>query len=774
MFKNMKIKTKLACSFGIILALLVTGLGIYQLTIQSTISHVEQLMESEVAMANHAAEIEVLMLQSRRNEKDFMLRLDLKYLDKLDKNIAGLKSQAKALKTTAIRIGDKTLAGKAEEIDGYAEEYVTAFKKLVEAFNTRGLDHNSGLQGNFRKAAHSLAEAMPEHQVDDLFIALLQMRRYEKDFLRTKSDKYRKKFQATIDTYQGYLEKSGCDPAAKTVQQKAIADYRGGFKQYLEAGEAKDLQDQPYRVMRTAAHDMESAIKSVYVPNAGMLLLDIRKNEKDYLLRMDNKYVKKTHQSIATLLDAFKNAEILEEHKQDGAKELNLYKKIFDDLVAEDSIIASYTAVMRGAVHKIEPKTEEIHKIATEMASTRTSTTISDAKSSAMVAIGVGIAAIIIGALLAFFISRAIVRPLGGEPSYISGIAEEVANGNLSLSFDEKKKTGILASLVDMVDQLKNVVGEVGAATNNVASGSQEMSSSSEEMSQGATEQAAAAEEASSSMEEMASNINQNADNAIQTEKIAKQSAADAEEGGKAVAQTVGAMKDIAEKISIIEEIARQTDLLALNAAIEAARAGEHGKGFAVVASEVRKLAERSQTAANEISKLSSSSVEVAEKAGDMLNKMVPDIQKTAELVQEISAASNEQKAGSEQINKAIQQLDQVTQQNASSSEELASTAEELSSQAVQLQTSIAFFKLDDRESTPSSLKGEQLSARLSGIPQHQAYLKSMDVKNTASKGNGDGNIPRPVAKAEPEGFDLGLEGAKNPSDPQDGDFVPY
>uniref|UniRef100_UPI00048DAA4E methyl-accepting chemotaxis protein n=1 Tax=Desulfocurvus vexinensis TaxID=399548 RepID=UPI00048DAA4E len=190
-------------------------------------------------------------------------------------------------------------------------------------------------------------------------------------------------------------------------------------------------------------------------------------------------------------------------------------------------------------------------------------------------------------------------------------------------------------------------------------------------------------------------NIRQNAENARETEKIAVQSAQDAEAGGKAVTETVAAMKDIADKISIIEEIARQTNLLALNAAIEAARAGEHGKGFAVVAAEVRKLAERSGSAAAEISELSSSSVEVAERAGTMLTRMVPDIRRTAELVQEISAASNEQNSGAEQINKAIQQLDQVVQQNASASEEMASTSEELSSQAVQLQQTIGFFRLD-------------------------------------------------------------------------------
>jgi len=279
----------------------------------------------------------------------------------------------------------------------------------------------------------------------------------------------------------------------------------------------------------------------------------------------------------------------------------------------------------------------------------------------------------------------------------VTGFAKEIANGNLMVEVKERSgKDELMKALALMIERLTEVVKDVKGAADNVASGSLQTNASSQQISQGATEQAASAEEVSSSMEEMVSNIRQNADNAQETEKIALKSAENAAEGGKAVAETVHAMKEIADKISIIEEIARQTNLLALNAAIEAARAGEHGKGFAVVASEVRKLAERSQMAAAEIGKLSASSVEVAEKAGEMLTTIVPDIRKTAELVQEISAASNEQNTGAEHINMAIQQLDQVIQQNASATEEMASTSEELSRQAEQLQETIAFFKVED------------------------------------------------------------------------------
>jgi methyl-accepting chemotaxis protein len=258
-------------------------------------------------------------------------------------------------------------------------------------------------------------------------------------------------------------------------------------------------------------------------------------------------------------------------------------------------------------------------------------------------------------------------------------------------------------------------------------------------------------------MEQMAANIRQNTDNAMQTEKIAVKSATDAREGGKAVTETVSAMKQIATKISIIEEIARQTNLLALNAAIEAARAGEHGKGFAVVASEVRKLAERSQSAAGEISQLSTSSVAIAEQAGDMLNKMLPDIQRTAELVQEINASSKEQDVGAEQINKAIQQLDQVIQQNAASAEEMASTTEELSSQAEQLKATIAFFTLESGRQQRAQPTSRRAAPKQPAIAYHAPAHKA--------------GTPKPGKKEGVIHMDMGVPGT---ADMLDKEFEKY
>ena len=337
-------------------------------------------------------------------------------------------------------------------------------------------------------------------------------------------------------------------------------------------------------------------------------------------------------------------------------------------------------------------------------------------------------------------------------------IAEQIAGGDLTVNpqpLSDKDTLGL--ALKRMVEKLRDVIADAIASADNVSAGSQEMSATAEQFSQGATEQASSTEEASASMEEMAATIKQSADNAAQTEKIARQSAADAIASGEAVNNAVNAMQTIAEKIMVVQEIARQTDLLALNAAVEAARAGEHGRGFAVVASEVRKLAERSQAAAAEISTLSGTTVKAAQSAGDMLARLVPDIQRTAELVEEISAASREQNAGASQINTAIQQLDKVTQQNTSAAEEMSATSEELATQAEQLQSAISYFRIDDRQianrnEAPASSRKPMAKTRAKGDFRSEIMASAPHMaahKNSGSSG----------------GFDLSLDDAQDDLD---------
>jgi methyl-accepting chemotaxis protein len=305
-----------------------------------------------------------------------------------------------------------------------------------------------------------------------------------------------------------------------------------------------------------------------------------------------------------------------------------------------------------------------------------------------------------------------LTRSLTSRIERLNKFAQRVAEGDLTETLSSgvgRDEVGQLMEAVNrMVERLREVVDQVRVISGVVAEASRGMQASTQQLTEGSSEQAAATSETSASMEQMNANIRQNAGNAQATEAIAVQAAADARDGGEAVSETVRAMSEIAEKIGIIEEIAYQTNLLALNAAIEAARAGDHGRGFAVVASEVRKLAERSQKAAAEIAKVSSRSTEVAGKAGEMLKKMVPDIVRTASLVQEIAAASKEQTAGVDQTNRALQQLDGVTQQNASTTEELAATAEDLASRAAELEKAVAFFRVEgatDAAARPSPVR---------------------------------------------------------------------
>ncbi len=302
--------------------------------------------------------------------------------------------------------------------------------------------------------------------------------------------------------------------------------------------------------------------------------------------------------------------------------------------------------------------------------------------------------ALLLGGLIAWFITSSITRPIIQAVS----VANQLAEGDLTAKIEvtSKDETGmLLAAMQSMMGKLTQIITEVRGAADNLSSASEEVSATAQSISQATSEQAASVEETSASIEQMSASVKQNTENAKITDGMASKASKEATEGGEAVKQTVDAMKQIAKRIGIIDDIAYQTNLLALNAAIEAARAGEHGKGFAVVAAEVRKLAERSQVAAQEIGELASSSVEMAERAGKLLNEMVPSINKTSDLVQEISAASQEQSSGVGQINTAMSQLSQITQQNASASEELAATSEEMSGQATQLQQTMEFFKVE-------------------------------------------------------------------------------
>lgn len=405
-----------------------------------------------------------------------------------------------------------------------------------------------------------------------------------------------------------------------------------------------------------------------------------------------------------------------EKDKQLFDKHRELYKKYMDILPA--ILAASKTGqkdenlrlreISRGfsggSIDAISEHLEYNVKLGQEGASAALATK----KTAVLTSITIASITLLVVAIIGFFITRNLLRQLGGEPSYASDILGRVAAGDLTTQIYVKPgdSTSMLAGIKYMVSKLTDIIYDVNNSANALASASEEVNATAQSLAQGASEQAASVEETSASMEEMSASIAQNNDNARVTDGMAQKSARDAVSGGDAVAETVEAMKKIAERIGVIDDIAYQTNLLALNAAIEAGRAGEHGRGFAVVASEVRKLAERSQVASQEIGELAGSSVKRAELAGNLLQEMLPSIRKTADLVQEIAAASSEQTTGVTQINTAIGQVSQTMQHTAAASEELSSTAEEMSAQAIRLQEAMTFFKLSGDSQASSTRSG--------------------------------------------------------------------
>ncbi len=663
-FNKMKLNAKLKYGFGIVICLLLGIMIIYQFSVETSSRQFGNLMNVELKLADHATQVKALMYACRSNEKDFLMYHDKKHVADLRDNVGLLKQKASSMEKLARRTGYDEESRKAASIASLADNYEDTFARIVESWERKGFTGATGLQGDFGSAAAQLAEKMKEHQVDDLYQAFLRMWVCEGEYRRTEYADAKEDFYASMDHYAALVSQTTCNQESKEKQLNALKEYRVAYEQYLE-------EEFFFSVMRVALEDMERALKEVYVPKAGELMLNIRKDEKDYLITGNETYVSDLHSSIDTLLDEFTKAGILEEHTESARILLDQYRNAFDLLVEEDNKIKVYKTSLEEVARSIEKQVDEIYTSVTSMANTESGRTVSSAKRLSWIAIVIGIAVIGFGIWLAYIITNSITRPIYQVIEGITGSSGQV----------EKSASQIAA-----------------------ASGS---------LSQGTAEQAAALEETSSTLEEISSMTQHNADNAAEADSLMAQNRqvvemanesmgqlsnsmdeiAQAREENQKIIQTIEEMKEV---IDTINQIAFQTNLLALNAAVEAARAGEAGAGFAVVADEVRNLASRSAEAAKNTAELIESTITRVKKGSEMVSRTSEVFQelvsktaqhfadatestrKVSELINDIAVASSEQAKGVEQVNTAMIDIDKVIQQTAAQAEEFASSSHDL------------------------------------------------------------------------------------------------
>ncbi len=739
MLKNLKVGVKIGGGFLVVLALTIGLAWVAWSGLGSVVVRIGNVGDM--------ADLTRLIADSRDHEKSYIIKPNAKDVEELNKNLAALKEVARVARDQKFK--DPANKRQMDDILAKAAAYEQTFTRYLDAQKAR--DQNLARMRAASEQVVTTTEAMVQDQQDQLVkgrqeidraaeqdMALVEdvgevveqallVRRAEKDYQLRGDEKFALAVQGHLNKIQEIAAgmPSRTDNAtvrANADQILAVTDaYRQAFKDWFDSrneagltsvsGHGQLLMEvaKPIRTAmneelaksRTAAAAFLSD-KLAKADDANQLLLwylEARKAEKEIIISEgEDKYVVlardrlgKIKTGAADLKVRFKNKKNIEQI-DDFTKVLGEYEQAFDQFV-------QLGADQRKAQQDLDRDAEAAQAVVEVAAADQEAKMRQEVNQSETLILGALSVAVLLGLLVAWLITRGITGPVRKGVAFAASMAEGDLTARIDL--DQHDELGQLAAaLSSMGDKLRQVVADVRSGVDNLASASNQVSATAQTISQGATEQAAGVEETTSSVDQLNSSVQQNSENARVTAGIATNASAEASRGGEAVSRTVSAMREIAGKIGLIEDIAYKTNLLSLNAAIEAARAGEHGKGFTVVAAEVRKLAENSRLTAQSINQLATDSLAIAEEAGRLLQRMVPNIGKTADLVEEITAASGEQSSGIAQISNAMSQLDKATQQNAAASEELAATSEELAGQAEQLRHTMAFFKMEDGAAT--------------------------------------------------------------------------
>ncbi len=733
---------------GTMLTLLLVVAGVSQYATTHTTGEFNTLLEDQVAIEEHAKDIKSLMLQSRRYEKDFLLRHDPKDVAKLDDAVDGLIVKAEEVRDSSRAYDHEETAVEAETIIESARVYRNDFLALTEAWKRKGLDHTSGLQGKFRQAAHELSDALVEHGLDEQMIDMLQCRRYEKDLQRTNADRYRVKLGNALDTFDRHLQDK---PRVAAFLREPFEGYRAACLDFINAKKILESDGEIYQNIRTQAHNIGNVIKEYFVPEANEILLTIRKHEKDYLLRHDLNYAAKTRNMVAALLQAFVDAGVADEHREEIVSIAGNYQVAFDALVAEDEQIGTLIATMRDAVRRIEPLVEGIETTAEAQVRLGASETTDDAHFYSSVSYYAAGGVFVFGLVLAFSIARTITHPLRAAVDMLEDIAEGEGDLTRRLDANGRDELGRLSRAFNtFVDKLQGVIREVASQSQVLTGASEELSSTATGLSEGADNMqgqsasvAAAAEEMSVNMETMASSssemtqniqsvshavgemntsIGEISRNANQSSSVVSEAALLVDQSNDTIGKLGSAADEIGKVIEVIQDIAEQTNLLALNATIEAARAGEAGKGFAVVATEVKELARQTADATEDIrtriEAIQKSSVDSVGAIGE-IGKVVGSVREVSQTIaaaveeqsatvatitqsmssataaaESISSGVQESAAASREITRNMTGVDEGARQTASGAAQTRTAGDKLGSMAGSIQSAIGAFRI--------------------------------------------------------------------------------